>query len=213
MDEKTTVITTEETPVVIEPDYKAELEKAQKVIADQDDELSKARFTLNKNRLAKKNSAEDDEDDIDEGSEDIAEIIAKELKPIKESIAALATPTVDTVISELSSNPDEQALIRFHYENSVMKSGMTADAIKRDLQNAYAIANKPRLEKMLSESTLALRTKSQISNVPNSSSSNSDKTQVTSNHLSPEQIKYFKEVKGWDDTMIQRYIDNERKTQ
>lgn len=54
---------------------------------------------------------------------------------------------VDTQVESMTQNVDEQKLIRFHYENSVRKSGFSKRSIKKDLENAMAIANRKRILK------------------------------------------------------------------
>lgn len=54
---------------------------------------------------------------------------------------------VDTQVELITQNVDEQKLIRFHYDNSVKKSGFSKRSIRKDLENAQAIANRKRILK------------------------------------------------------------------
>jgi hypothetical protein len=125
-------------------DYKAELEKAQK-------KLEQAGFTIEKLKKEKKEEVdEDDKDEID--VEAIKESAKKEaMKEIEKFKMETSRDTLDDLLSGLSSDADEVALIKHHYENSINKSGFSKTQILADLQNAKLLANKPKYEKMISE--------------------------------------------------------------
>lgn len=153
-----------ETPVAPVPgeetttvDYKAELEKAQVALKDKDNQLSKAEHKIVE---LKKESKEMPAVDVDEIVEKIRGEASKDLEKFKVEMVA---DSIDATISTLSSNADEQALIKFHYENSVQKTGFTKNAIKDDISNAYLIANKPRIEKNFQELKTASLSKKTVS--------------------------------------------------
>lgn len=127
-----------------EVDYKAELEKEKARVAQAEHTI----VALKKEAKDKGESAVDVkaiEDSIR------ASLIEEQNKALDAFKVEQAKGSVDEEIAKLSSNKDEQELIKFHYEKSVMKSGFDKTSIASDIQNAYVIANKPRLEKTMAE--------------------------------------------------------------
>ena len=58
----------------------------------------------------------------------------------------LASQVFEEELLNLSGNKKEQELMREHYRNSVKSSGLTRDAIRRDLQLCKAAANMHRIQ-------------------------------------------------------------------
>jgi len=114
-----------------EIDYKAELER---VKAERDNYKN----GLLTEKLKRKDLEREEEiDDDDEESGSVKAIVQKELSKIK----------TKEMLSSISDNPDEQALILEHYNNSINKSGYTDDKIVSDLLKAKALANAKKLER------------------------------------------------------------------
>jgi len=129
-------------------DFKAELEKEQ---ARNAEKLKKAEFTI----MELKKKAKEGENagvDIVALEESLREKLAKEQEAkFNEFKAEQAKSSIDTEIAKLTSNPDEQALIKFNYENRIVRSGFDQKSIADDISNAYVLSNKPRMEKTIEE--------------------------------------------------------------
>lgn len=138
-----------------EVDYKAELEK------ETARRLAQAEHTIVSLKKEAKEKGEPKEVDTEAIKEALrAELMEEQKKELEAFKVEQAKGSLDEEIAKISSNPDEQALIKFHYEKSIQKTGFDKNSIASDIQNAFIIANKPRLEKTMEE----LRQKA-ISNV------------------------------------------------
>lgn len=141
-------VSTDETPEDQEPaiDYKALYEKEQ-------EKLSKAEYTLYKKRKEEKeakaqqvqNQGYIDPAEMDKLLEEKLQLF-HQVQQEKE-----AEDTIAEILFELSSDPDERALIRMKYENSLVKTGYSRLAIRQDLEDARFLANKPRYLKEKTE--------------------------------------------------------------
>ena len=120
---------------------------------------------------------------------DIAALIEKQVNERFATIqSGLAQPLLETALNEISSKPEEQKLIRYHYENSIRQTGQSLDDIRRDLDNAKALANKSFILKKDKELKVALQNRSQVSNI---GSGGSDAADVKRSFFSKEQIAGF----------------------
>lgn len=131
-------------------DYKAELEK---VKAQYEKRLGQAEHTIIALKKSKKDDSEDDGDDdsdndIDEKINAIKEEQKNELEKFR---IGLIKDNVEDVISSLTSNPDEKELIRFNYENKIVRSGFDRKSIQEDLISAQLLANRSKFEKTIGE--------------------------------------------------------------
>ena len=164
-------------------DFAEELEKAKAETANWKQAALDAKDKLKKQKKNTDGGAEDDADDLsqDDDSEKAAAIIRQ---AVREEVAPLASEllgnNISDILSSLSANPKEQELIKFHYENSIVKSGMSKEAIMRDLRNAQAIANQKRLQKERDE---ALNTAKNKQAINNSSMGHNEKTNVDVSNL------------------------------
>ena len=122
-------------------DYKAEFEKAKK-------ELGQAQHTIIKLKKDKDESGGTVEVDSVE-IEKIAE--AKATETIEKFKIEQSGDAIESVLDSLTDNPDERALAKFHYENTIKRTGYSKTAIQNDLQSALLIANRPRLQKTIDE--------------------------------------------------------------
>jgi len=130
-----------------EIDYKAELERAKQEAEKRNKRLEQAEYKIVE--LKKKNKKEEDELEFDEfgepiekPKEDIRDIIKEELTSFKRDISST---TIDEEISKITSNSDEIALIKHHYENSINQSGFDKQSIQNDIQKAYTLANSQKI--------------------------------------------------------------------
>lgn len=150
-------------------DYKAELEKAL-----EEKENYKTGMLNAKDKLKKYKKGEDDDDSDEDEDEDekinekVNRIVEERLEGLKKDVNSA---TVETILESISASEDEKNLIRFHYENSIRQSGMSANDIKKDLENAKLMANR---NKLLSDNAAlkdALLAKNSISSAGVGSSS------------------------------------------
>lgn len=192
-----------------EVDYKAELEKVKVERDNYKQGMLNAKDQLKKKGI-KKQEVEGEEDDS-EDSEDIkaqvAEIVDAKLSDIKKTIDL---NSFDSLIGSYSDNPDEQELIRYHFENSVG----TVGTLRERIENAQLIANKKKFLKESSEMRRALENKSGISRNATAGGGNQDVEKGTKDFFSPEQIAHFKK-RGFTDAQIEQvkanYLKNKQK--
>src|SRR5690349_9723601 len=115
MDKERTAVETIETaaaPAQDVPDYKALLEKAEK---------EKENYRLA--ALKAKGKLPEDTIDLDEDKmEDLASRVAAKISPdLKSSlVSTVAKNDLDSKLEKLTSNKDEQELIRYHFEFSTL---------------------------------------------------------------------------------------------
>lgn len=117
-------ITSEESDI----DYKAELEKAQ----EEKRKISGALAEERRLRKEAQQAATDKPADTDALVEDIYGKLEKRR----------ADDEVDEVIESMTSNSDEQALIKELYTNRLKPTGFSRKAIKADIESAYLLANR-----------------------------------------------------------------------
>jgi hypothetical protein len=141
-----------------EIDYKAELEAAQTrltqaehVIVDTKRQLKEAQTSTADVNVEYENQPT--------SSELLDQLRAEQQSELSQFKKDLTQDILNDEIARASSNPDEQALIKFHYENSIKQSGFSRAAIQADLESAKLLANKKRLIKENSELKEALKAK------------------------------------------------------
>lgn len=171
-------------------DYKAELEKAQK-----DRDNYKQGLLDAKDILKGKGVITD--------PEDIAKIVDEKVKEgISQFTLNFSKSTVDSTLASLSSSEDERKLIQYHYENSIVKSGLDPQSVRNDLENAKLLANKKALFKEAQEMKIALNHKQGISTTGQGSGHSADPTlKSPESFFSKEQIADLKK-RGWSDDKI-----------
>lgn len=119
-------------------DYKAKYEETQK-------ELSQAQHTIVK--LKKGDKGDEGAGAGDAGAEDIDEKVKNSVQQaLAEDRTLRASEIIDEELSKLSSNPDEQKLIKLLYSEKIVKGGMTRAEIAKDLLAAKTLANAPKIE-------------------------------------------------------------------
>lgn len=126
-------------------DHKAELERLKK-------QLGQAEHTIVELKKDKKKEKEDDDpDDEVDINDEIQKIREESKKEIDKLKVDIVKDSIVDVISSLTSNPDERELIKFIYENRIVKSGYDKQSIQDDLVSAQLLANRPKFEKTISE--------------------------------------------------------------
>lgn len=146
-----------------EIDYKAELEKAKAILEKKEKQLGQAEHKIVELKKQKKEEF-DEFDEFDEEEKDnrpdVKEVIREELVAFKRE---MSSERIDETISKLTDNPDEIALIKHHYENSIKPTGFDKESIAIDIQNAYTLANAQKILKQNNELKEALKAKKTIS--------------------------------------------------
>lgn len=134
-------------------DYKAEYEK---IKADRDNYREGLKNA--KDIMKKKNTM-----DPDEFKKMISEAIEDKFSVFTSN---LTKSTLESKLDSLSSSPDEKELIRYHYENSIVKSGIDPSSIATDLENAKLLANRKSIFKKVDEMKISLNNRQKIGGSP-----------------------------------------------
>lgn len=123
-------------------DYKAEAEALKTQLAEKEVALAKAEGTIVDDKRKKKEGGsvyqEMDEQELDKRIEQRASAI------VHQTLAETTSEIVDELL-EAIADPSERELTKLHLENSVQRTGYTRKAIRQDIENARAIANKKRV--------------------------------------------------------------------
>lgn len=147
-----------------EIDYKAELEKAKAILEKKNKQLGQAEHKIVELKKQKKEEFDEfdefDEEEVEDKSLDVKEVLREELTKFKRE---MSSERIDETISKLTENPDEIALIKHHYENSIKPTGFDKESIAIDIQNAYTLANAQKVLKQNNELKEALKAKKTIS--------------------------------------------------
>lgn len=147
-----------------EIDYKAELEKAKAILEKKNKQLGQAEHKIVELKKQKKEEFDEfdefDEEEVEDESLDVKEVLREELTKFKRE---MSSERIDETISKLTENPDEIALIKHHYENSIKPTGFDKESIAIDIQNAYTLANAQKVLKQNNELKEALKAKKTIS--------------------------------------------------
>lgn len=144
-------------------------------------------------------------------NEEVSEIVAKE---VDAKLSALRKEfqqdTLEAELSRLTTNESEKKLILHFYENKLVKSGLTRESIKEDLQTAYLLANAKKIQKVNKETAEAIRAKESMGN---SGGSNLDKPKPTKDlsKLFSKNDWEFMKRRGWDEAKIKKAAENLQK--
>lgn len=191
-------------------DYEEELKMVEKLapVLDELDRSNRDRDNYQKGMMKAK--AKLKEEDGEETSEiNIAELVAQEVAKKMSALQGNFTKNIEqTVLADMSTNAAEQRLIKWHYENSIQKTGVDPASVRNDMENAKMIANKKLLFKKQNEMSIALQNRSQLSS--STTGASQDKPEVKTNFFGKDQINHFKKL-GWDDAKIKRAEENYRK--
>lgn len=127
----------EKTPEI---DHAAELEKAKKQLGQAEHtivETKKENKELKENQLSK-----------EEIQEQVTTQVNEQVNAIRQDSVK---DTTTLILDGLTDNPDERALIEHHYENTIVKTGYSKEAIKHDLENAKWQANRKTITKTVED--------------------------------------------------------------
>ncbi len=120
--------------------------------------------------------------------------------------ANISKSTVESTLESLAGSEDEKKLIQFHYDNSIVKSGLDPVSVRNDLENAKLLANKKAFFKESSELKIALNNKVGITQL--GVGANQESPSVVDTVLSKEQIDYLRKVRGFNDDQIEKFKKN-----
>lgn len=145
--EPTAEVSKEETKPEVTPnaniDYEAELAKY-KAKAEREEATRKYERAERK-RLEKELEAKSSEETVEVETEtpDLDAIVERKLDSIRR---AERQDFIDEKLEELSDNPTERELVKQIYEQRLKPTGFSKKAIGQDLEEAFLIANRTRLE-------------------------------------------------------------------
>lgn len=136
-----------------EIDYEAELARVKT-----ERENYKTAFLNEKDKNKRSGSQNRHNDDDDDDKNDRVDLNS-EIEKIREELrgefdqikSGFIGDAVSGMVQSLSENDKEAELIKYHYENTINKSGVSRDAIERDLRRAKLLANESRIEKQYSQ--------------------------------------------------------------
>lgn len=140
-------------------DYKAELEKVQKKLGQAEYKLTEQDKELRRKKEADKTPELDDDDDDEK--QVLGDLVEKEVKRVQE---VLVRDMIEDTLDETTKNPDERVLIKWYYDNKIVKSGFTKRDIVSDINDAKLLANRQKYEKRMDEVKEALKAKAGESN-------------------------------------------------
>jgi len=189
---------------------KVEIDYA-KLLADEQARAAKAeaeRDNYKKGLLKAKGKVVEEEETEKTVGDLVKEEIQKGLAPV---IQSMTKNTVDSILQSVSNNPSEQALIKHIYDNKIVHSGYDTESIKRDLEDAKALANKQKFISAADEVRIASQN---TNNSPSQTTGSHTEggVQVKDNFFSKEQEtdlrNRYKNLKdqGIINTTVEQYI-------
>ena len=175
-------------------DYKALLEKEKADKEKTSKQLNQAEFTIEQLKKAAKEREEaglPPEVDLEEIRKSAIEAAQAETQKF------LADSSSDTLEEELEriTDLDKRELIKFHLENSIVRTGFSRGSISKDIAKAIAIADAPRREAEGKEIEIALSSKDS-QGAPNSSGQDASKEQTKLSDVEEAQIKIIAAKSG-----------------
>jgi hypothetical protein len=115
-----------------EVDYKSEYERLQGELAQQKERIEKQDKKIVK---LKQRGATDEEEETDD-------VEAKIEKGVEKRFQSFVEDTIEEEIEKVSSNEDESKLIRYYFDNRIVKSSWTKKDIKDYIADAKLLANR-----------------------------------------------------------------------
>jgi len=132
-------------------DYKAELDRER-------ERRIKAEAIIQRNKEKPKEN--DDFDAPEYNQEQINELVAKQVKEQVEVLERRVTAgQIDSLVKQVSSSPDEAALIKYHLDNTVRPSG----DVQADVDYAKLLANSKKFSSQMNEMKRAIVAKNSVS--------------------------------------------------
>ncbi len=156
--------------------------------------LQEERDNYKKMGLKYKKDAKSEEPQQEEVDEDrLATLVAKLAEEKFESYKnELVVDAVEEGVQKLSNNPGEQELIRYHYDNTIKKSGHSRSAVLKDLKMAKALANPALYEAENTELKEALKSKSTTPSTPSFTGQKPKQKKTGHENYSGDELKLIK---------------------
>jgi len=141
-----------------EIDYKSEYERLQGELALKNERIEKQDKKIIK--LKRKDDDEyQDDDQEDLNQKDLDQVVAKK---VQEQMSSFVEDTIDEELDKATSNSDEKKLIKWYFDNRIVKSGWAKKDIIQYIGEAKALANSKKLittSKMLAKKVKSDETK------------------------------------------------------
>lgn len=187
------------------PDAQGDIDYAAEYAAlmEENARIARDRDNYRDGLLAAKGKQGDDGSSGQDDSETVAGVVQRELQKIIPTLqSSFASESINSIISELSSDPAEQKLIRHHFENTVTPNGSLRDR----LENAKLIANRKSILKSQKEMKVAIQNRSQVTNASQGGGGTPEPTKDKGDgYFSPEQLAHFKR-RGLDPKKVKANI-------
>ncbi len=172
-------------------DYKSELERLQGELAQKNERIAKQDKKILK--LKQRFKSEDNEEEEVEEETDIDSVVAKK---VQEQMSNFVEDTIDDEINKVSTNEDEKKLIRYYFDNRIVKQGWSKKEIIDYIADAKVLANR---NKVLSQLKLLQK------------KTNSDKTASKPNFTGTPPKKSTVKITEYDKKMAQKFFNGDIK--
>lgn len=177
-----------------ELDYKSEYERLQGELAQKNERIEKQDKKIIK--LKRKEEYQDDDEYSENKGDntDLDEVVAKK---VQEQMSSFVEDTIDDEISKLSQNEDEKKLIKWYFDNRIVKTGWAKKDIVQYLSEAKALANAKRL--ITTSKMLAKKVKSEdTKGAPNFAGTPPKQSPKVTEHDKQMAAKFFKgDINKW----------------
>lgn len=177
-----------------EVDYKSEYERLQGELALKNERIEKQDKKIIK--LKRKEEYQDDDEDSEQKGDnpDLDEVVAKK---VQEQMSSFVEDTIDDELSKLSNNEDEKKLIKWYFDNRIVKSGWAKKDIVQYLSEAKALANAKKL--ITTSKMLAKKVKSEdTKGAPNFAGTPPKQSPKVTEHDKQMAAKFFKgDINKW----------------
>ena len=179
-----------------ELDYKSEYERLQGELAKKNERIAKQDKKIIKLKR-KEEYQDDDEEDNSENKGDNTDLDEVVAKKVQEQMSSFVEDTIDDEISKLSQNEDEKKLIKWYFDNRIVKTGWAKKDIIQYLGEAKALANAKKL--ITTSKMLAKKVKSEdTKGTPNFAGTPPKQSPKVTEHDKQMAAKFFKgDINKW----------------
>ena len=120
-------------------DYKSEFERLNGELAQKNERIQKQDKKIIKLKKRKKEESSYDEEELEEEDQDIDLLVEEK---VKNQMASLVDDTIEEELNNVSTNDDEKKLIKWYFDNRIIKLGWSRKDIKDYISDAKVLANK-----------------------------------------------------------------------
>jgi hypothetical protein len=120
-----------------EPDYKSEYERLQGELAQKNERIAKQ-----DKKIIKLKQKDGEEEEETEEKSDVDELVNQ---AVQKQMSAFVGDTIEEELSKASSNEDEQKLIKWYFDNRIVKTGWSKKEIIGYIEDAKILANKGKM--------------------------------------------------------------------